>query len=92
MWVADKCDDSDWIRLDAADIDLTTQWYENIPIISGSDPVYIFYCDNPPQVQCHTQIEHGKISTTNISGTAERHTSAINIILSPSESLHGNDL
>ena len=53
---------------------------------------YRLYYDNPPQVQSHTQLMHGKLSTTQIYGTVDRHTSARNKILSPLELLHGNDL
>ena len=49
------------------------------------------YFNNPPKVQSHTQIFHGKIPMTQIYGTAEMHTSARYKILPLSESLHGNE-
>ena len=76
MWVDGKRVELDGISLDAGDIALIIQLYEQITGISVSDMVYRFYCDNTPQVQSHTQIVHGKISITQIYGTAERHTSA----------------
>ena len=54
--------------------------------------VYRLYCDNPPQVQSHTQPVRVKIETNQISRTEESHTSARNKMFLPSESLHGNDL
>ena len=71
---------------------LTIEWYEGIPGIPGSDMVYIFFGDNPPQFQIHNQIVHGSILMNQISVTAERHTSAENKSPSPSEVLHGNNL
>ena len=92
LWVANNRIEFDGIRVNAEDIALTFHWYEQISGIYGSDIVYIFYCYDPPQVQSHTQIVHGKISVTRIYGTAERHTSERYKSPSPSESLHGNDL
>ena len=77
VWVADMSVELYGIRLDAEDIYLTSQWYEHIPEIYVSDLFYRLYCDNPPQVQSHTHILHGKISINQIYGTAERQTSAI---------------
>ena len=61
LWVADELVELDGIILDYGNIALTMKWYENITGISGSDLVYILYCDNHPHVQIHTQIVHGKI-------------------------------
>ena len=71
------------MRLDDGDVALTIQWYDQIPVIYVSDMVYRLHCDNPPQVQIHTHLVHGKISMTQIYGTAERNTSARNKIPSP---------
>ena len=92
MWVADKRVELDGIRLDAVYVALKIQWCDQIPGISGLDLVYRFYCDNPPQVHSHTQLVHGKISMTQISGTTQRDTSKIYKIMSPSWLLHGHDL
>ena len=83
LWVADKRIELDDIRLGTGYISLTIQWYDYIPGISVSDLVYRFYCDNPTQVQSHNKLVHGKISTTKIHGTAERHTSSRYKITSP---------
>ena len=92
MWVADNHVESNGIRLDYLDINKTIHWYEHIPGTYGSYLVYILYCNISPQVQSHTQLLHGKISMTQISGTVERHNNARNKSLSQSESPHGNDL
>ena len=89
FWVVDKRVEVDGIGLDTGDIDLKIQWYESIPVISISGLVYRFYCDNPPQVQIHTQPVHVKISMTKCFGAAERRTSARNKSPSPTELLHG---
>ena len=78
MWVADKHIELHCIRLDAADIYITTQWYDNINVIYGSNMVYRLYFDHPPQVQIHTQLMHGKTSMNKIYGAAQMHTSAGN--------------
>ena len=83
FWVSDKRIELGVTRIYAGDIDLKIQWYENIPGISGSYLVYIFYCDNPTQVQSHTQLVHGKMSMTQIYGAVESHTPARNKSLSP---------
>ena len=41
FWVDDKHIELDVIRLDVGDIALKIHWYEHIPVISGSDLVYI---------------------------------------------------
>ena len=92
LWVAYKPVELDGIWLDVGYISITTQGCENIPDISGSDMVYRLYYDNPPKVQSHTKIMHGKIPMTQIYGTAERHTYARNKYPSPSDSIHGNAL
>ena len=69
LWVSYKRIKLDGIRLDAGDISLTIQWYENISGVAVSYLVYRLYCYNPPQVQVHTQLVHRKISTTQTSGT-----------------------
>ena len=91
MWVADRPIELYVISIYAGDIDITIQCYENITEISRSDMVYRLYYDNPPQVQSHTHIVHGKILMTQVSGTAESHTSEIYRSPPPSESPHGND-
>ena len=70
LWVANKCVELYGIRLYDENISLKIHWYEQILVISGSDMFYRFYCDSPPQVQSHTELVHGKISMTEISGTA----------------------
>ena len=66
MWVADNYTELYCIRLDAADIYIAIQWYDNINGIYGSDMVYRFYCDHPPQVQIHTKLMQGNISMNHI--------------------------
>ena len=83
FWAADNNAELYGIRLDARDIFITTQWYEHTPRISGSHMVYILYVDNPPQVQSHTQLVHGKILMTQTSVIDYRHTSARNKSPSP---------
>ena len=58
------------------------------------DKIWFTYCIMTilPQVQRHTHLVHVNISMTQMSGTAESHTSAIYKIPSPAESLHINDL
>ena len=58
----------------------------------GSNVFYRFYFDNPTQFQSHTQIVPGKISMTQVSGTVDRYTSAVNKSLSSSESQYFNYL
>ena len=91
LLVADKRVELYGISIDDANISLHIQLSEYIPGIYVSDLVYRLYCDNPTQVHNHTQLVHGKISMTQIYGTADSHTFARNKIPSPSESLHGND-
>ena len=69
MWVSDKRVELDVISLDAGDVALKIQWYEQIPGMYGSDIGYIFYFDNTPQVLSNTHLVHGKISMTQISVT-----------------------
>ena len=92
FWVSDKRVELGGMRIDAGYIAITIHWYELITGIYGSVLFYVLYCDNSPQVQKHTQIMHGNISMTQVSGTAERQTSARIKVLTPSESLYGNDL
>ena len=61
LWVSDKHVDLDFIRIYSGYISLKIQCYEKIPVISGSDIVHRFYCDNPPQAHIHTQFVFGKI-------------------------------
>ena len=92
MWVSDKRVELDVISLDAGDISLIIQWYEQITGISLSYLVYILNYNNPAQVKSHTQLLHGKISMPKIYVTTERHTYAGNKRMSPLESLHGHYL
>ena len=78
------------IRIDAEDIAITIQWYEQIPGMYGSDLVNRLYCNNPLQFHSHTQLIHVKISMTQIYGTVERHPSERYKIPLLSELLHGN--
>ena len=78
LWVADKRVELYGIRIDAGDIALTIQWYDQITGISVSDMVYRLYWENNPHVQIHTQLVHVDISTNQMTGTTERHTSARN--------------
>ena len=90
MLVSKKRIDLYGIRIDAEDIAITIQWYEQIPGMYGSDLVNRLYCNNPLQFHSHTQLIHVKISMTQIYGTVERHNIARNKIPSQSELLHGN--
>ena len=92
MWVADKRVELKGISLDSGDTDLTIHLYEQIPETSGSDLVYRLCCDNPSQVQSHTELVQGNISMTEIYVTVERHTFARNKIPPPLELLYGKDL
>ena len=76
IWEADKRIKIDGIRLDRGDIGMTIQWYEQVTGIPGSDLVYELECGQPPQVQSHTQLVHGKIAMTQVSGVKEKRRSA----------------
>ena len=74
--MADKHVEFNGIRIYAEYIALKIQWYDQIPGISRSDLVYIFYCNNPPQFKIHAKFVYGIISMNQISVTSERHNSA----------------
>ena len=66
IWEADKRIKIYGISLDCGDIDMTIQWYDQAPGIPGSDLVYELECVQPPQVQSHNQLVHGKIAMTQV--------------------------
>ena len=75
IWEADKRIKIDGIRLDHGDIGMTIQWYEQVTGIPGSDLVYELECGQPPQVQSHTQLVHGKIAMTQVAGVKKKRRS-----------------
>ena len=76
-WESDKRIKLDGIRIDCGDIGLTTQCYDQVPVVVELDLVYILYCGKLPQAQSHTQLVHGNIATTQFSGTKDKRSSAI---------------
>ena len=76
LWGADNRIKLDEIRLYCGEIGLTIQWYEQVPGIVESYQVYRLYCGQIPQFQIHTQVVHGKIAMTQVTGTKDKCRSA----------------